>query len=217
MSFVDSAIGIADQLIGDLAGNYALITSPNRYIDTLFPDVVVRELHEDSWTITVHPVSTGTPISDHKFRNPRLVEIVFGFSDDGKGVGYTVEQYQAAVQLGEATEPFDVSTGKRFYTSMLVQNISTVTDEQFESAGIFTMRLQESILTSTDGGAATADNQANPQQTSSETPLGTQQLQSPGSGLTDFSTAGPTASTGTSVVSGGGSAFASYMTNFSTQ
>lgn len=222
MSLIGTLVDEASQLIGDIAGNYALISSPTRYIGFLFPDVVVREVHEDSWTITAHPTELGTPVSDHKFRNPMLVEIVFGYSDDGKVVGYTTQMYEAALSLGQATEPFDVSTGKRQYRNMLVTNVATVTDEQFESAGLFTMRLQEVIITATDGGTTTGTKgtQAEPQQTASTTDLGTQQVQ-PVSGLTSFSASGPVTETGTGIggsglIGGGGSlTFDSYLNGFS--
>lgn len=174
-------LNVANELIGDLEGNYALISSPSRYIGTLFPDVTVREVHDDEYVVTAFPVETGTPVSDHTFAAPKRIEIVFGYTDDGKFPGYTRQAYADILALAATREPFDVSTGKRLYTNMVFGNISAVSDEQFESAGIFTARLQEVIISETDDGdgslSANPQDQAEPQSTAPSTDMGIVQLQ----------------------------------------
>lgn len=190
MSFVDAVAGIAE--IGDIAAPYALFYSNPRFIGTLVMDVTVREVHTDEDTITVHPVETGTPVSDHVFRNPYVVEISCGASDSTGGyVGYVQDVYQAFLALRAQRQPFDVSTGKRYYTNMLFSNITVVTDETSEFALMVTARLQEVIITDTDGGisglASSVSNMANPASTAPEANVGNQALQpapsvSPGAG-----------------------------------
>ena len=183
MSFVDGALtGAATSILGDASAPYALFSSAQRYIGTLVFDVTVREVHSDEFTITVHPVETGTPVSDHVFANPKVIEISIGASDSTAGYdGYVQQVYEGILALANTRQLFDVSTGKRFYSNMLFGNISVVTDETSEYALMATFRLQEVILTSTQGGASstgmTADNQASPADTAPESEVGSQTAQ----------------------------------------
>ena len=178
MSLVDTAT----EIIGDLAGPYVLLTSASRSIGGIIPGITIREVLVDENTITVHPVQSGAPISDHVFANPSIIEMVLGWSDSTGGYpGYVLDVYQTLLALRDTREPFDVSTGKRQYSNMLFGNITVPTDEYSEFTLMRTIRLQEVIIASTDGGGgATIDNQANPQQTGPEQNVGTQSLQSTG-------------------------------------
>lgn len=179
MSFVDTAVSAADAIIGDILAPYALIASPNRYIGTIFPDVVVREVHSDTNTITQHPVETGTPVSDHVFANPQVIEISCGFSDSTAGyVGYSQDVYQEFLALRDTRQPFDVSTGKRLYQNMLFGEIAIVTDPTSEYALMVTARLQQVIISSTSGDGSTLDPNAQglPAQTMPTVDMGNQQL-----------------------------------------
>lgn len=179
MSFVDTALTAATDIIGDIATPYALIYRPMRAIGTIVPDVTVREVHIDEDTITVHPVETGTPVSDHVFANPKLVEITAGFSDSSAGYsGYVQEIYEEFLALKAEREPFDVFTGKRAYKNMLFASIQVVTDTESEYALMTTLRLQEVIITSTDGssGAGAISDQANPEQTAGTADAGKKSL-----------------------------------------
>ena len=186
MSFVGSAIGTgiaaaADSLIGDIAAPYALFWSATRFIGTIVPDVTVREIHTDEFTITQFPVESGTPISDHVFANPQIIEISCGFSDSSGGyAGYVQEAYQDLLALSATRQTFDVSCGKRYYTSMLFSNITVVTDETSEFALMVTARLQQVIISDTDassGSDMTQANQASPADTSPTVNTGQQGLQ----------------------------------------
>ena len=181
MSFVDSALTAADALIGDILTPYALIASPSRYIGTIFPDVTVREVHSDTNVITAHPVETGTPVSDHVFANPQVIEIACGFSDSTGGyVGYSQDVYQEFLALRDTRQPFDVSTGKRLYQNMLFGEIAVVTDPSSEYALMVTARLQQVIISSTsggDGGSGLDPNaQSLPAETTPTTNVGSQSL-----------------------------------------
>ena len=182
MASIDGIIDAATQIVGDAAAPYALFSSAQRYIGTLVFDVTVREVHSDEFTITVHPVETGTPVSDHIFANPKIIEIVVGSSDSTAGYeGRVQEVYEGILALANSKQLFDVATGKRFYQNMAFGNITVVTDETSEFTLMATFRLQELILTSTQGGSAaggmTADNQASPADTAPETEAGTQTAQ----------------------------------------
>ncbi|WP_158810243.1 phage baseplate protein [Beijerinckia sp. L45] len=179
MSFIDGLTSAATQILGDATAPYALFTSATRYIGTLVFDVTVREVHSDEDTITVHPVENGTPISDHVFANPQVVEITCAASDSTAGyAGYIQDVYQAMLALKATRQTFDVSTGKRFYSSMLFGNITVVTDETSEFALMVTARLQQVIISDTSGSAtASQANQATPASTAPEVNTGNQTLQ----------------------------------------
>lgn len=176
MSFVDSS----NQRLGDAEAPYVLIQSATRHIGTIFPDVTVREDHSDTDTITNFPVETGTPISDHVFANPKLIQIACGFSDASNHyAGYVQDAYQDILAIKALREPFDVSTGKRFYQNMLFGDISVVTDEGSEFALMVTARLQEVIISQTGGSSnspTTQSNQEFPSETAPETNVGNQAL-----------------------------------------
>src|SRR5271165_1668854 len=123
-------------IIDDAAANYALISgSATRFIGTIYPDVSVEEIHHDEQIITLHPVETGSPITDHAFMMPYTVEMRCGFSDSTVGaLGYVQQVYQQFLALQQSRQPFDVSTGKRLYQNMLLRSISVKTDEESEFA-----------------------------------------------------------------------------------
>lgn len=160
-------MSVLDTIIGDALAPYALITRQGRAIGSIIPDVVIEEGHQDTLTITQHPVETGAAISDHAFKNPAELEMRIGFSDSTAGaVGASQEAYQELLVLQATREPFNVSTGKRQYTEMLIASLSVTTDQKSEHALNCVVGLRQVIRTSTSGsGSAGTDAQTNPQTT----------------------------------------------------
>lgn len=170
-------IDTAVDLIGDIAGPYVLIAPAGRSIGGIVPNVVIQETISDENTITAHPVQSGAPVSDHVFANPTVCDMLVGWSDStGQYPGYVEDAYQMILALRDTRQPFDVYTGKRMLSSMLFGNITPTTDETSENALFLRVRLQQIIIseTASAGGGATADNQAQPQQTGPETDQGAQ-------------------------------------------
>lgn len=160
MSLVDLAADAADALIGDLDVPYALIFSPGRDIGGIIPNVTVQETLIEEDTLTVHPVESGTPVSDHVFRNPSLIEMLVGWSDSTGGFpGYILGVYQDLLALRAMREPFSVSTGKQLYDNMMFGNITVRTDPDSETILMVVARLQEVIITDTGAGSS-SDGQA---------------------------------------------------------
>jgi hypothetical protein len=178
----DLATIAANQLIGDAEAPYVLITQAQRQVGTVMFDVTVREVHSDETTITVNPTETGTPMTDHAFDQPAVVEITAGSSDSTGGYpGYSIQVYEALLALKATKEPFDVYTGKRAYPNMLISNLLVTTDDTSEYALMVTCRLQQVIITSTSSASSstsgmTQANQANPASTAPEVNVGTQTL-----------------------------------------
>jgi hypothetical protein len=141
------SIGADFSIIGDVVPSFALISTVQRKISTLMPDITLEELHRDDTTITVHPVETGSPINDHKFENPCTVEMRVGWSDSShQSAGYVQSVYEKLLALKKSTEPFDVMTGKRRYKNMLIKSIVITTDESSEFCLNASVTLQEIII-----------------------------------------------------------------------
>ena len=179
MSLVDSAASAANQLIGDVAGNYALIFSPVRNIGGIFSDVTIEEVHNDRLEITQHPIQTGAVVTDHSFALPAQLTIRCGSSDSSAGYeGYVQSQYNAFLDLQASRQPFSVSTGKRLYENMLIRDIQVTTDERSEYTLIAVVNIQQ--VTYVDlgiGSGLSIDNQMFPQQTGPTVNMGTVNLQ----------------------------------------
>lgn len=163
-----------------------------RLIGPMLPDVTVEEAHRDSLIITDHPVEQGSVISDHAFKRPAELVIRAGWSNSspqaggilgllnplgGGWSGYAQEIYQELLSLQAAREPMDVITGKRLYSNMLIQDLTTVTDEKTENVLLITIRLREVILVQTMSTTLPPkSDQAQPQNTASVESAGSKQL-----------------------------------------
>jgi hypothetical protein len=170
-------------IVGDATVPYALIGSPQRAIGTLIPEIVTREIHTDETVITEHPVETGAPISDHAYIKPAKLEMQCRFSNStAQSEGFVQYVYQEFLALRAQLTPFDVMTGKRSYSNMLIEGLVVNTDEFTEYMLDIRVYLKEVILTDVMASStpsmmnSQASNQADPQQTASQDNLGTQQL-----------------------------------------
>ena len=163
---------------------YALIFTPARAIGTIIPGVVVEELHRDDLVVTDHPVERGAAASDHAFKMPAAVEMRCGWSDTTGGPGYVQQVYQELLDLQSTRQPFDVYTGKRAYTNMLIRSLAVQTDQRSETALMVVCGLREVIIvdTQTTGGAS-ASAQADPAKTAGEGNKGQKQIVEGGSHL----------------------------------
>lgn len=202
--------GVLSELITSLGqdlveSTYALFSFPTRMIDTIIPDVTLTESSRDTLQITDHPVEIGAAISDHAFKRPAELEMRCGFSDSEGGYdGYTVDVLNQFLATQGRREPFEVSTGKRQYSNMLVANIAQETNPDTEHSLIVVVSLREVIITNTSSGGATAASQAQPSSTSPTSergvvspnfstsgPIGPTTAPTVGSGLTGFGLGGP--------------------------
>lgn len=153
----------------------------------IIPDVIVFEEHEDVMIITEHPIEKGAPISDHAYKQPETLTCRFGWSDSASllnqvtslsilgGLQTIDDVYQKFLdEMGKATL-FDVSTGKRQYTDMVISSISVKTDEDTEAALLMDITFKKVNLvttTETDGSQTEAEQQANPEDTASPKSFG---------------------------------------------
>lgn len=166
---------------------------PTRKIGDIVANVTMEEKHHDVLEITDHPVERGANISDHAFKRPNEVTIRCGWSDSvgtigadgeqvdsGTGVGSTsvADIYQQLLTLQASAVPVDVYTGKRKYTDMLLQSITTETDAKTEYSLICLIVLRQVIIVNTTitQVSAPAADQADPSRTDPVENDGTKQL-----------------------------------------
>ncbi|ATM90575.1 TPA: hypothetical protein QHR59_000084 [Klebsiella aerogenes] len=139
-----------------------LFQQQSRRIGLIVPSVVVSENHSDTLEITEHPVETGAPVSDHAYKRPSEVVMEVGFAGGGSlldfidtsSLGLTLglspkETYQQILDLQTSRIPFDVVTGKRLYSNMLIRAIEVTTDRTSENVLMAVLTLREVIITQT--------------------------------------------------------------------
>lgn len=139
-----------------------LFQQQSRRIGLIVPSVVISEKHNDTLEITEHPVEVGAAISDHAYRRPSEVVMQVGFSGGGSlldfldttSFGLSVglspkETYQKLLDLQNSRVPFDVVTGKRIYSNMLIRALEVTTDRTSENVLSAVLTLREVIITST--------------------------------------------------------------------
>ncbi len=145
----------------------AIFTQTKRRIGVYVPSVVISEKHSDALEITEHPVEKTTNsgagfIADHAYRRPSEVTMELGFAGGGSlldfadtsSIGLSLgvspqEIYQQLLDLQDSRQPFDVITGKRTYSNMLMRAIEVTTDKTSENVLMCVLTLHEVILSQT--------------------------------------------------------------------
>jgi hypothetical protein len=160
--------------IGELLDDFApLIMRRGATIGTVMPHVLVEENDDDRLAITDHPVENGGTVSDHAFLLPKTCDLKIGWSDSKAGyVNASLDEYEALLSLQAEREPFDVSTGTRLFTNMLVQGVTRTHDQRTKNAVTVTVRLKEVRITGAQTAGQNIGSQASPQQTASQTNAG---------------------------------------------
>lgn len=157
-------------IIADAGAAFAMISSAERQIAMVFPDIVVEENHHDEMAITQHPVEIGAPITDHAFMQPFTVEIHAMWSNSAaQSEGYVQAVYEQLLAIQASARPFDITTGKRQYSNMLMRSLMVRTDDATEWALDVIAACQQVIIvksttttagSGSSGGASTPSNGA---------------------------------------------------------
>ena len=199
-----SAIGYVST--AGLIGLNSVLVKPTRSIGPFTAQITVKEQHEDTLEITDHPVEQGAVISDHAFKMPAKLTLEVGWSNSPSKAGLveglvgaatsTVagaqsilsgnsqqqvrDLYAKLLKLQSDAIPFEIFTGKRRYSDMLIQSISTTTEKNTENILMLTLSCRQVIIVRTSVVLVPADmaKQANPQSTAAPTQVGTRALQS---------------------------------------
>jgi len=174
MSLIPAGLSVAIASALDLI-NPVLFRQRN--IGGFVADVTVEELLYDALEATQHPVEQGAAVSDHSFKRPSAVLIKAGWSNSSPQAEgnpeYVNDTYQDFLALQASRQPFDVVTGKRSYSNMLITRLQARTDEKTENALMLEIECRELILVSTQTVAVPNANQASPEVTGGTVDRGT--------------------------------------------
>ncbi|MCW6600808.1 phage baseplate protein [Yersinia ruckeri] len=141
----------------------AIFRQQTRKIGLLVPSVIISEKHQDALEITEHPVEVGAAVNDHAYKRAAEVTMEVGFAGGGSlldfvdtsTIGLSLgkspeEAYQELRDLQESRQPFDVITGKRKYSNMLIRGIEVTTDKTSENVLMCVLTLREVIMSQTE-------------------------------------------------------------------
>ncbi|CRX96734.1 phage baseplate protein [Yersinia enterocolitica] len=141
----------------------AIFRQQTRKIGVLVPSVIIAEKHQDALEITEHPVEVGAAVNDHAYKRAAEVTMEVGFAGGGSlldfvdtstiglSLGKSPEEvYQELRDLQESRQPFDVITGKRKYSNMLIRGIEVTTEKTSENVLMCVLTLREVIMSQTD-------------------------------------------------------------------
>jgi len=161
------------QVVGDTLA--VISVSNGRQIASIFPDVTTEESHQDTLTITEHPIQQGAPITDHAYKNPSEVTMRVAWSNckeaaDRKSVDSVVidtiaDAYAYLLKLQASRRPFDVITGKRAYKNMLIKSLANTTDRKTNETLDIVVGFKQPNFVKTSTSKIEITNQSNPQVT----------------------------------------------------
>ena len=196
LGYVQVGLEIAQDLI---------IVKPKRQIGEFVAQVTIEEAHVDELEITDHPVEQGASITDHAFMRPAEVTIRAGWSNSpgssdllgslgnaitgtiggissilsGNSVSQIKDIYARFQEMQRSRIPFDIYTGKRYYTNMLVKSLRETTTAERENSMILVIQCRQILIVKpATTGSVTAEPaaQAQPGDTNPTADLGTKQL-----------------------------------------
>lgn len=164
-----SALGVV------LAGQVEdILLRTGRSIGTIIPQCTVEERARDELAITEHPVQSGAAITDHAYKIPTTVTARYSWSNSGSIFSLTTgglissdpsDIYNNLLTLQASRQPFDLQTGKRPYSNMLIKSLEQVTDNKTENALSVTITFQQIIIVDVLATQLKTQSQANPAQT----------------------------------------------------
>lgn len=165
MSVVPLGLTALQILVDGLLGPAMFVS---RSIGGFTADVTIDEDAVDELAITDFPVEQGADITDHSFVRPSRIKIQVGYSNSSQNSGgdpnYATNVYAQFLALLQSRQLFDVVTGKRSYTSMLMERLTQHTDQKVENALLMTVECRQVILTSTQTvSVPQTSNMQNPQ------------------------------------------------------
>jgi hypothetical protein len=173
MSLIPIGLSIAEAAALDLLNP---VIFRQRNIGGFVADVTIEEVHDDVLTITKNPVEQRAAVTDHSYKEPSSVIIKAGWSNSSPAAGgdpdYVNDTYQALLDLQSSRQPFDIITGKRSYSSMLMGRITVRTDEGTENVLALQVAATQIILVNTQTVSVPDAKMANPQSTGNVTNRG---------------------------------------------
>jgi len=146
----------------DTKKTLAFFLPHRRSIGGIVAQVTIDEQASDDIQITEHPVEQGAPIADHAFKRPAVVTIRAGWSRQfAWDLSAETGVYGLLLSWQAALLPFDVITGKRSYSNMLIERLQVVTDQHNEYTLLATITCRQVIIVSTSTTNVQASSESN--------------------------------------------------------
>lgn len=173
MSLIPTGLSVAAAALLDLIDPVLFL---QRNIGGFVADVTVEETHVDRLTKTRHPVEQGAAVTDHAYLEPSVVIIRAGWSNSSPGAdgnqSYVTDTYNDILALQQSRQPFDIVTGKRSYSDMLITRLQVRTDGDTENVLMLEAECEQNIFVNTQTVTVPDANQANPEVTGNTTNRG---------------------------------------------
>jgi hypothetical protein len=156
-------------------------TDENGVTEAIVPDAVISEQHSDEMRITEHPVDVGAAISDHAYKAATQVVCTFGWSDSSRlvnsalagsflrGVDTIDEVYKKLVEIQDRRLPVRLSTARRTYETMLIQDLKLDTTKETYNAIVVEITFLELVIVAAQTVTLASIRQKNPGKTASMT------------------------------------------------
>jgi len=121
---------------------------------TIIADAVVEENHDDEAVITEQPVEVGSVVTDHMYKLPAKLELIYAWSEGSpqnatRDISFLKNIYQQLLGFQVGRFLCTVNTGKRIYQNMVVQRIIEKTDNQNENSLTVRLSMQEILFAET--------------------------------------------------------------------
>lgn len=186
----DLVTGAVSSALGNAAGGvFNALFMTGRSIGGIIPDVTTEEVATDKLVVTKHPVERGAAVSDHSYKEPSTVTMRIGWSDSNSltrsivsgslfsgSVKSAADMYQDMLDLQVSGQRFDLVTGKRTYTDMLLTQVRQTTNQETENAVMLELEMEQQIVVQTTTvSLLETDSQADPAATGPTQNTGTKQ------------------------------------------
>lgn len=127
----------------------------SRSIGGVFVDVVISEEHTATMEIAKHPVESGAEISDHAWRKNYEVKL-----ESVIDASRAVASYQQLLAVQERAEPFNLVTGLKVYSNMMIRDLVATRDREHGRVLKFEATLEEIKIVSTQSGSGSGASDA---------------------------------------------------------
>jgi len=172
-----------------------LTITPKGNIGGIDIQATLEEVHTDTLQITEHPVEIGAAVTDHAYSRPSEVVIRCGWSNSStdallgsitslfsggglSGASYVDGVYSQLQTLQQSRVPFDITTTRRQYHSMLIVSLNVTTDSKTSNVLMVTATCRQIIQVATQATTLPPrTDQANPASTAQVENAGVQQPQ----------------------------------------
>jgi len=160
-----------------------LFVRTQRTIGSIELDTVLIEDHDNSVIITKNPVEAGVDITDHAIVEPKilfvrgavtdtplraaafgqLVDSVTGLfgTSTSSNITRSKNAYELLLELMEQREPFEVATGLKLYSNMLMTSLKTSQDKDTSQIVFLDMVFEEIIITISENISLTENDVTN--------------------------------------------------------